>query len=116
MKILVLGASGMIGSCIYRYLFTQNHTMRGTYYSKSRLKNNYKFKNIRKLDCTDFDEVSKFLLKCNADVIINCTGITKHTVSKKKDDLIFKLNSELPILLAKKSLEEKKRFIQIKQV
>ncbi len=113
MKILVLGASGMIGSCIYSYLKTKNHSMTGTYYSKSKIKNHSVIKNIEKLDCLNFGEVEKFISICKADVIINCIGITKHIASKKNVDLIFKLNSDLPILLAKHCLQEKKRLIQI---
>ena len=113
MNILVLGASGMIGSCIYGYLQSQNHSMIGTYYSQSRIKDKIVDTNIVKLDCKNFDETLNLISKCNVDVIINCIGITKHTLSNINDNIIFKLNSDLPNFLAKYCLEEKKKLIQI---
>lgn len=111
MNILVLGASGMIGSYIYKHLKNKKHKVNGTYFSKFNIRS--KFYNLQKLNCFNINEVDDFLGNSNAEVIINCTGITKHTVSLKNEKLIFKLNAELPQYLAKNCIIKNKKLIQI---
>ncbi len=111
MNILVLGASGMIGSYIYKHLKNKKHKVTGTYFSKFNIRS--KFYSLQKLNCLNINEVDDFLGNSNAEVIINCTGITKHTVSLKNEKLIFKLNAELPQYLAKNCIIKNKKLIQI---
>ncbi len=70
MKILILGASGLIGSTLYRFFSTKNKIYTyGTYNQ-----NKPPFKNLIK-----FDYFNNSLEIFNGfDLIINCIGITKH--------------------------------------
>ena len=90
-KILVLGASGMIGSSIFKYLSSiKNLSVFGTYNS-----NKPYFKNISKFDFM-IDDIA-FLEDYN--LIINCIGITKHNIRKSDIDFVYNLNIKLPLIL-----------------
>jgi len=90
-KILVLGASGLIGSTIYKYLSSKkNLLVFGTYNQ-----NKPPFKNIIKYDFYDSD--TNFIN--DYDLLINCIGITKHHNQFSNIDLAYNLNIKLPLIL-----------------
>ncbi|MFA6533786.1 MAG: sugar nucleotide-binding protein [Patescibacteria group bacterium] len=110
-KVLVLGASGMLGSMVYNYLSADSQLeVRGT---------------LRKeeppfyfLDAENFkaEDLAKILNDCNPDYIINCIGIIKPYC--KDDDSVgclraIKVNTLFPYLLAEAAKGKKIKIIQI---
>lgn len=103
-KILVLGASGMLGNAIYRYLSEQpNLSVFGTIRNSSNRKyfsdnlHEHLFPNV---DVLHQDDLIHLLKQLKPDVIINCVGIIKQ-LSESKDPLaVLPINSMLPHRLA----------------
>lgn len=67
MKILVIGASGYLGSAIYQAL-SKRHTVVGTYFKNRNL-------SLIKLDITNKKGVFDLIKRENPQVIINCVGL-----------------------------------------
>jgi dTDP-4-dehydrorhamnose reductase len=104
MKILVLGASGLIGSTIFKVL-SKNSTLKvfGTFRSNHEkiFFENLSANCITGIDVSVITSVQKCIERLKPDVVINCIGITKHHISDKSDPLnIFLLNSFFPYQLA----------------
>ena len=90
-KIIILGASGMIGSTIFKYLsIKKNIKVFGTYHS-----NKLPFKNIIKFDYLN----DKLDFLKNYDLVINCIGITKHNKNISNIEITYSLNINLPLAL-----------------
>ncbi len=64
MRVLIIGASGLVGNSLLNCFSKTNHTVLGTY-------NNYPLKNLVKLDITNLLEVEKVIAEFKPDVIIN---------------------------------------------
>lgn len=64
MRILVTGATGMLGLEVYRAAVAAGHTVLGL--------------GRTELDITDYDDVQRELSTVEPDVVINCAGLTKH--------------------------------------
>lgn len=101
-KILVLGANGMLGSVVVKYL------------------KNVKFKVIA-LERKDFSilnnkvsDLEKYITK-DVSTIINCAGIVKPRIRKEITKEIFQINGLFPLQLADfvKELEYKNYWIQL---
>ena len=96
MKIIVLGASGLIGNGIKSVLENKtSNEIIGTYCNnynlqKKKQKNYYRFNVL--LD----DKIYDFLEKEKPNLIINCLGITKHIEDKFSENNIIKVNSIFP--------------------
>jgi dTDP-4-dehydrorhamnose reductase len=104
MKILVLGASGMIGSAIFRVLDdADNLDVFGSIRSKE-LKRFFKEDQRERLvvcnDILDQVQLVRLVSQIKPDVVINCVGLTKH--HKEADDVLLAvpLNTMLPHRLA----------------
>ena len=104
-SVLVLGASGLIGSTIYKYLVSQKTLeVFGTYNS-----NKPPFKNIIKFN---FLKDDKSFLK-EYSIIINCIGITKHNIKASNLSLMYNLNIKLPLILDELSKKKITNVIHI---
>lgn len=104
-NILILGATGMLGNCIYSYLSAVSaDNILGT----SRKDNN---KTFYKLDAKSFEKDLNNILKKTKHIeyIINCIGALKNK-SKKE---IFFVNAELPVKLVNIAQKHKIKIIQI---
>jgi len=116
MNILVLGASGMIGSTVTRVLSQkEDWQVFGTVRDVS-IKKYFPEDIARKLisgidvDSCDFD---KLFSELQPDVVINCVGLTKH-LSEANDPLrVIPLNSLLPHRLDKYCKKYNSRLIHI---
>ncbi len=99
-NVLVLGASGLIGSTIFKYLSSKKKLfVTGTYNTNKLLMPNMKKFNFLKDDVSFFDHFN---------LVINCIGITKHNTKANDLDLMYNLNIKLPLLLS--DYEKKKKF------
>ena len=104
-RIIILGASGLIGSTFYKYLSQKkNIDVTGTYFS-----NKPPFKNIIKYNFFDHD--LSFL--DNYDLVINCIGITKHNIKISDTFITYNMNIKLPLMLDDLAKKKGLKVIQI---
>ncbi|CAM8659713.1 RfbD dTDP-4-dehydrorhamnose reductase [Oxalobacteraceae bacterium] len=104
MKVLVLGANGMIGSTMLRILAGQSDwEVFGTVRSVSaagRLPLDMASRLISGVDLTNSDALIRSIRNFSPDVIVNCAGLTKH-VSGGADPLqALTMNALIPHRLA----------------
>lgn len=102
MKILVLGASGLIGSNVFTYLSTYSgYEVFGTYRNPHVLS---QFDACRISGLIQFElnesnvQLSEMLCRLRPDVVINALGITKHVEESREN--IVRVNSLFPHQLA----------------
>jgi dTDP-4-dehydrorhamnose reductase len=104
MKVMVLGANGMIGSTMLRILARQvGWQVFGTVRSESvlgRVPLEMASRLISGVDLTNSDALIRLFRKCSPDVVVNCAGLTKH-VSGGTDPLeALTMNALIPHRLA----------------
>ena len=114
MKILVFGATGMIGHKMFQLLTMNNLEASGTvrhapanYLSVSFFANQ---RIIPSIDVTKLASVQSLLNSRNPDIIINCVGITLRKPEIKDEELCVKVNAEFPHFL-KKYVEVNKKYL-----
>ncbi|OYQ77610.1 NAD(P)-dependent oxidoreductase [Wohlfahrtiimonas chitiniclastica] len=103
-KILVLGASGMLGASCFRFFLSRQYNIFGTI--RSSLNRGY-FSNIEnqslydQVDAYDFESIQNIVLKLQPDIILNCIGIIKQLDNINDSINTIYINSLLPHQLAK---------------
>lgn len=117
MKLLILGANGMIGSAMMRaFLESSDYEVFGLI-RDSNLAKNHAFKSvariITKLDLNNSDHLSELFCIAAPDVVINCAGLTKHLPGGNLPLSALALNSILPHRLEKLCEATKSRLIHI---
>lgn len=100
MKIVVTGASGLLGRSVYKY-FTKEFETIGLCFTKIK-------DSLHSLDLTDFNKVTEFLDQTNPNVIVHCAAEKRPDVAAKDPQRTFDMNVEASRHLAK---ESKKRNI-----
>ncbi len=108
-KVLVLGAEGMLGRTLYRYLGTsKNINCIGSVKNASD-----NFLSFDALKISRWDRLLKNTVKF--DFVINCIAILKSYPDKRKcsDKDYLSINTKLPLFLEKRSLTDKFRLIHI---
>ena len=116
MKILVLGATGMLGNIICRYFHDSGietwGTMRNekarTYFPDS-LQNHL----LANVDVINHDQLIDVFERIRPDFVINCIGIIKQVASAKDPLVALPINSLLPHRLARLCHLIKARLIHI---
>lgn len=115
MKILIVGASGLIGSNIFNYLSTNSsHDVFGTYRNHNALK---AFDESSILNLVEFkleesiQPLYKLISELCPDVIINALGVTKHIDEARAN--VIRVNSLFPHQLAEIATKYKIRLIHI---
>jgi dTDP-4-dehydrorhamnose reductase len=98
-RILILGASGMLGHTLFKYLSNKDFEVYGTLRNTTLLdKFPEKLKSM--LLCTNdlssTDEILKIINITNPDIIINCVGVIKQLASAKDPLLTLPINSLFP--------------------
>lgn len=115
-KILILGATGMLGHKLYQSFkrrFEVWGTVRTSYkdYEKYNIFDSAHI--IGGVDAFDFDKVTKAIATVQPDVVINCIGIIKQLKAAKDPVISLKINSLLPHQLANICVAAKARLFQI---
>ncbi len=117
MKVLVLGANGMIGSTIFNILCNAKDIdcygmMR---VSSSSLFDEKIFKDMlityKNLD--DIKELFRLINSIKPDIIINCVGITKHLPSSSNHVKVIRINSLFPHQLSNYCSKNSMKLIHI---
>jgi len=117
MKVLVLGASGMLGNTTLRVMCeNDNWNVSGTVRSKeiiSKFPNNIASRIIDGVDVSQTDRLEEKIHSLQPDVVINCIGITKQI--DESDDPLFAIpiNALLPHQLEKMCADISSRLIHI---
>ena len=103
-KILILGATGMLGHMLVRVL-SRTHSVVGTIATSYQ-----QVKNIDRLlpksqfldhfDVTDFSRVDFVIRQLQPDVVLNCVGLIKHKMDKRRILDAIVINSVFPHQLA----------------
>lgn len=107
-RVLVLGASGLLGSRVYEALSDKVETY-GTYF-RSTVKNN---PNFYELDATNYTDLNTLIKKLHPNRIINCLGLTDVEECDKRPEANWKLNAEIPVQVSRLSQEISAQFIHI---
>lgn len=104
-RILVLGAAGMLGNAVYRFMSQIGRfDVRGTVRSansvtpfSAELRNGL----MSNVDLDNFDTLSDVLRKVRPDVVINCVGLVKQLSAANDPLLAVPVNTMLPHRLAR---------------
>ena len=104
MRVLVIGASGMLGSMVFRVL-AQNKgyqvfgSVRDSYWcsffpplAKSQV--------ISGIDVLSMDALTALFYQVKPDLVINCVGVTKHKPNAEDSLVSISINALLPHHLA----------------
>jgi len=103
MKILILGASGMLGHQLWLALQSRHDvsvTLRGKVADYLGLANFPTERVFERINATDFSRVAMVLEQVRPDVVINCVGIIKQLKESKSAVQTITLNALLPHQLA----------------
>ncbi|WP_397412572.1 dTDP-4-dehydrorhamnose reductase family protein [Polaromonas sp.] len=104
MRVLVFGASGMIGSAMFRVLSEKKEwEVRGTLRSnawKRFFPETLAGKLIPDVDVERHDALVRVFAQVQPDVVVNCVGLTKHHSEAEDPLLSIPLNALLPHRLA----------------
>jgi len=110
MKVLVLGAGGLIGHKLYQILGAGLDVYAALHQSSDHplFNSSNVFNNI---DVLDFDRLVQLIGDNQIDVILNCAGITKRNPSIKNVELAIAINALFPHRLANWAGINNKRVI-----
>lgn len=114
MKILVLGATGMLGSAVFMTL--QNNEQFDVWGTVRNNNLNHFYdseKLIRNVDVLDYDSLISVFEKVKPDLVINCIGLIKQLATAKDPLSVLPINSLLPHRLAKLCTLNNSRLILI---
>ena len=105
MKVLVLGATGMIGNAMFRVLGrNSSYEVFGTIRSDSD-RTFFDAEAVKRLvvgvDVENCDALLRTFVAIRPDVVINCVGVTKHKTSGRDAFTAIPLNALLPHRLVK---------------
>jgi dTDP-4-dehydrorhamnose reductase len=116
-KILIIGASGLIGNSLFKYFLTKkNIFVFGTIRSAKALELQSNFDNselFTGVDLLNKNNLESIFDKVLPDVVINCVGITSKSKEIENYHTVISLNSLLPHYLSTLSLKYKARLIQM---
>lgn len=105
MKILVIGAGGMLGYVTYQYLSSRGHQVAGV--TRTR-----KLPGMACLDVTDQPGTEAFLKKTPCDAIVNCAALLVKASEENKSSAV-KLNALFPHYLAEYCTQHGIYLIQV---
>jgi len=110
MKVLVLGAGGLIGHKLFQILGTDmdvyatlHHSVFHPLFDGSNV--------IDNIDVLEFDRLCQLMGDMHIDVILNCVGITKRNPNIENLELAIATNAWFPHRLANWARKHKKRVI-----
>lgn len=117
MRVIVLGASGMLGSAVFRGLSTSDSlSVFGTVRSTRGLESFEKLMKDRLIsgvDVLDSDSLIELFRNVIPDVVVNCVGLVKQLSSAKDPLSTLPVNSMLPHRLSKICALSNSRLIHI---
>lgn len=115
-KVLILGAGGMLGNALLRYLHSKGHRdVVGTVRSANMPPGLSEVSNhiITDIDVMHVDSLIKVFAETRPDVVINCIGVVKQASIANDPICVIPINSLLPHRLASLSKASGARLIHI---
>jgi dTDP-4-dehydrorhamnose reductase len=116
MKVLVLGASGMLGHKLMQVL-SRRFLVLGTVRGSALIYRDHpvlgEFSLLGDVNADDFESVDRVLRSVGPDVVVNCIGIIKQMESAKEPLISIAINSLFPNKLAKLCRSRNIRMIHI---
>jgi dTDP-4-dehydrorhamnose reductase len=117
-KILILGASGMLGHTLfYELLSNRKFDVRGTVRSLSEIKDYFPSKMIERViehvDAYNINSVKRVIDEFNPEIVINCIGLIKQLPVSKEPLPVITLNSLFPHQVASICKESGSRMIHV---
>lgn len=117
MKVLILGANGMLGSALLRYLARNPRldvvgTIR-TSATSAILGSSFNVRTFDGVRLASDEHLHALFGGVRADVVINCIGIVKQSAAIHDEAQVIALNALLPHRLARAAAETHTRMIQI---
>ncbi len=105
MKILIIGAGGMLGYVTFQYFQEMGYSVTGITKAK-------KIEGLYQLDATDEKLLTQFLEQRHFDAIINCAALLVRA-SEANKCVAIKLNAWLPHFLSKYCEKREIYFVQV---
>ncbi|HMU34233.1 MAG TPA: SDR family oxidoreductase [Pyrinomonadaceae bacterium] len=102
-KVLILGATGMLGHKLVHCLsehFEVYSTIRGSFYQVEKYGIFRRERIVENVDATDATRLEKIIAEVAPDIVINAVGVVKQLPSAKDVITTLELNSILPQRLA----------------
>lgn len=113
-KILIVGASGLLGSSLFKYFLTKKDIfVFGTIRSLKTPSNFDSSKLFTGVNLEEKNDLESIFGEVLPDIVINCAGITNKSNEIKNYHKVISLNSLLPHYLSTLSLKYKARLIQM---
>ena len=109
MRILVTGASGLLGLNLCLHL-ADDHKILGTFHSRELFKPPFQ---TAYCDLNDGRAVEKLLRKAKPELLINCAAMANVDVCESQPEEAHRINAEMPGSLAARCKEMDIRFIHI---
>ncbi len=105
MKVLILGASGMLGSAMFKTL-SKNESLQVVASLRDHRKSSFFDDSLRAnliagIDILDLDSLVQLLTNTRPDVVINCVGLIKQLGNAKDPLVALPLNAMFPHRLAR---------------
>ncbi|KAF7727216.1 hypothetical protein EC973_007914 [Apophysomyces ossiformis] len=92
MKVVVTGASGLLGRAVAAQFKASGHQVIGTAFSRAK-------GDLAKLDLADENAVQAFVVEHKPDVLVHCAAERRPDVAEKDHEGTIKLNVAVPRLL-----------------
>lgn len=108
MKVLVLGAQGMLGAVLMRQLADQFDV-----YGTALSKDHGSARLIQGVDVANSDDVERVMESVNPDAVVNCAGIVKSECSIQSPERILAVNTRAPHAIAAASRRRGCRFVHV---
>ena len=105
MKLLIVGANGMLGNTLYRYFSNKYETI-ATSRSKSWSKDA-----LEGYDISDLEKFDKLLNEFKPDIVLNCVGIIKQLKDSKDSIISIRANALWPHQLLEICKKHKAKMI-----
>jgi len=111
MKVLILGASGMLGHMLFSELYRRDFDVYGTLRKRIPYRKDWHGRLLAGIDVFDFKSVVSAIDIVEPDVIINAIGLIRHLPEGREPLPCIKINAEFPHLLLKVSRERSIRLV-----
>ncbi|QXZ09313.1 SDR family oxidoreductase [Comamonas sp. Y33R10-2] len=117
MKILVLGASGMLGNAVFRFFNEdENYEAFGTLrseYSKKNFPISMHSKLMSGIDVENIESLMRAFSEIKPELVINCIGLVKQLTAAEDPLIAIPINSLLPHRLAMLCAVAGSRFVHM---